>query len=110
MITGAYNLPCRHVIHTVGPVYSDGGPEEEELLASCYRQSIRVAAEHGLRSIAFPSISTGIFGYPVAEASRVALAAIKASLAENPQITEVRLVCFTTGDLEEYRRALAAID
>jgi O-acetyl-ADP-ribose deacetylase (regulator of RNase III) len=111
VITGAYGLPCRRVIHTVGPVYG-GGPDDDreaELLASCYRESLRLAAEHGLRTIAFPSLSTGIYGYPVDRASRVAVAAIRDALAELPAVEKVTLVCFSAGDLEVYERARAEL-
>jgi O-acetyl-ADP-ribose deacetylase (regulator of RNase III) len=110
VITGAYDLPCSKVIHTVGPVYTSGaGDEPAELLASCYTESLRLAAEHGLKSIAFPSISTGIYGYPIAEACRVALGALRRGLADHPEIAEVRLVCFSAGDRADYERAFAEL-
>ena len=106
VITEAYDLRCRKVIHAVGPVWSGGaGDTEAELLASCYRESLHLAAREGLTSIAFPSISTGIYGYPVDLASRVALRTIAATLAELPAIEEVRLVCFSAGDLSTYEEA-----
>ncbi|MDO5424407.1 MAG: O-acetyl-ADP-ribose deacetylase [Eubacteriales bacterium] len=83
-ITKAYELPCEYVIHTVGPIWRGGTNGEAELLASCYRSSMNVAMEHGIRSIAFPSISTGVFSYPVQEAARVAVGTVKNFLEENP--------------------------
>jgi O-acetyl-ADP-ribose deacetylase (regulator of RNase III) len=82
------------VIHTVGPVYSDGRHGEPELLAACYRNAIALAAEHGLRSIAFPAISTGVYGYPWPAAADVSLRALGAALAEHPDIERVRMVLF----------------
>lgn len=108
IMTDAYDLPCRKVIHAVGPIYGGGaGSEEADLLASCYLESIRLAAQCGLESISFPNISTGTYGYPVDQACRVALAAVKEGLQENPEITQVSLVCFSAGDFEEYERAMA---
>jgi len=110
VVTGAYDLPVRAVIHTVGPVWGGGGGEDEdELLASCYRESIALAATEGHRTIAFPSISTGTYGYPLDRASQVAVRAIKEALEDNPEIAEVRLVCFSAGDLEAYEAARDAV-
>lgn len=83
-ITGAYNLPCKYVIHTVGPVYRDGMHDESSLLSSCYQRTLEIAIENGIRSIAFPSISTGVYSYPVDAAARVAIKAVKEFLFENP--------------------------
>jgi len=108
--TGAHGLPCRYVIHTVGPIWgADAGAAEDVLLHSCYSESIRLAADRGLASIAFPSISTGIFGFPIQRAAPVALAAIRDALRDNPEIREVRLVCFSAGDLRIYEAALARL-
>jgi len=93
-ITGGYNLPARHVIHTVGPVWGGGSRGEDALLASCYRTSLELAAEHGLRTIAFPSISTGAYRFPVKRASRIAVSEVKAFLEENDTVEKVTLVCF----------------
>jgi O-acetyl-ADP-ribose deacetylase len=98
MTTGG-RLAARFVIHTVGPVYGSHSGDEAALLASCYRKSLLLAHEHGLRSIAFPAISTGIYGYPRPEAARVASSAIASALKELPGIREVRLVFFSPEDL-----------
>ena len=83
-ITGAYHLPCEYVIHTVGPVWYGGRRGEAELLASCYRNSLELARKNGIRTVAFPSISTGVYGYPVEQAAKVAVAAVKAYLQAHP--------------------------
>src|SRR5690606_8737711 len=88
-ITGGYNLPARHVIHTVGPVWRGGGQGEVETLARCYRNSLALAAEHGLRTIAFPSISTGVYGFPIRRASRIALRTLLGILDYNPAFERV---------------------
>jgi O-acetyl-ADP-ribose deacetylase len=103
-ITGGYRLPARHVIHTVGPVYDDGRHGEPELLASCYRSSLRLAVEHGVRSIAFPAISCGVYGYPVEEATAIAVREV--SRFEGP-IDSVIFVCFGTEVCAAYEQALA---
>ena len=108
-ITGGGNLRARHVIHTVGPVWRGGGSDEEKLLAAAYRNSLRVAQENGLRTIAFPSISTGAYGYPVEKAARTALAAVKGYIEENPFLDEVVFVLFSEGDYEAYSRALTEL-
>jgi O-acetyl-ADP-ribose deacetylase (regulator of RNase III) len=94
VITTGGRLPARHVIHTVGPIYGQHPGEEARLLAACYENSIALAAKQGLRSIAFPAISTGVYGYPKEEAARVSLAAVKRALEAYPGIEEVRLVYF----------------
>jgi O-acetyl-ADP-ribose deacetylase (regulator of RNase III) len=99
VITPGGQLPARFVIHTVGPVYGSHSGNEAALLGSCYRRSLSLAHEHGLHSIAFPAISTGIYGYPRPEAARVASSAIASALAELPRIREVRLVFFSPQDL-----------
>ena len=83
-ITGAYNLPCEYVIHTVGPIWNGGRSKEEELLAGCYFNSMQLAQEHGIRSIAFPSISTGVYRYPVELAAKVAVRTVSRFLEDNP--------------------------
>jgi O-acetyl-ADP-ribose deacetylase (regulator of RNase III) len=99
VLTPGGQLPARFVIHTVGPVYGSHSGNEAALLASCYRRSLFLAHEHGLLSIAFPAISTGIYGYPRSEAARVASGAIASALAELPRIREVRLVFFSPQEL-----------
>ncbi len=106
VITGGGRLAARYVIHTVGPVYS-GRPGDAGLLASCYTNSLRLAAENGLRTLSFPSISTGVYRYPIEEAAPIAIAAVLAALPEYP-LAEIRFVLFSARDYEIYRRLLAA--
>jgi O-acetyl-ADP-ribose deacetylase (regulator of RNase III) len=106
VITGAGDLACRHVIHTVGPVWQGGGAGEAETLARCYRSSLALAVSAGLQSIAFPSISTGAYGYPVAEAAAVATRAVREELERGSPLTLVKWVLFSDRDLEAYRTAL----
>jgi len=108
-MTGGYRLPARHVIHTVGPVWKGGEAGEAEKLASCYRRSLELAHVAGLRTVAFPSISTGVYGYPVERAARVALATVRAFLAEHALPERVTMVCFSDGDVATYRRAAAEV-
>jgi O-acetyl-ADP-ribose deacetylase (regulator of RNase III) len=105
-ITAGYNLPAKHVIHTVGPVWRGGGRGEAELLASCYRESLRLAQKNGLKTIAFPAISCGVYGYPLDQAARIAVNTIQEDLADTPEIEKVYLVCFGQDVLETYRDAL----
>lgn len=106
VVTTAGNLPARAVIHTAGPRWRGGGAGEAELLASCYRSCLSLAAERGYRTIAFPSISTGIYGYPLPDAARVALATVGARLREAPgDFDEVRFVLFSDADLRAYEEA-----
>ncbi|MCK9460448.1 MAG: O-acetyl-ADP-ribose deacetylase [Proteobacteria bacterium] len=105
-ITGGYDLEARHVIHTVGPVWHGGGQGEPELLARCYRNSLTLAASNGLRTIAFPSISTGAYGYPIDKACRIALAETLRFLENDATIEKVIFVCFSERDLKEYEKAL----
>ena len=93
-ITGGYRLPARHVIHTVGPVWHGGTRNEPALLASCYRECLTLAVAHGIRSIAFPAISCGVYGYPVPAAARIAVATTSAFLATDRTVTEVIFACF----------------
>ena len=109
VITCGGNLRARHVIHTVGPVWRGGGSEEEKLLANAYRSSLRVANENGLKSVAFPSISTGAYRYPVDKAAWTALATVKSFIEENPFLDEVVFVLFSEGDYEAYSRALTGL-
>lgn len=105
-ITAGYNLPAKHVIHTVGPVWHGGGQGEAELLASCYRESLRLAQKHGIKAIAFPAISCGVYGYPLDQAARIAVNTLREGLADNPDLEKVYLVCFGQDVLEAYRDAL----
>ena len=101
-ITKGYKLLAKHVIHTVGPVYKDGKQNEPELLADCYRNSLELAKKEGIRTIAFPCISTGAFGYPFEEACRIALDAVTAFLNENQEIEQVILVCYRQSSYDCY--------
>ncbi len=102
VITGAGRLPCRFVIHTVGPIWGRMQGREAELLASCYRNSLSLAVEHGLESVAFPSISTGAYGYPREEAAEVSSRAVAEMLAAHEPLREVRLVFFSDADLSVF--------
>jgi len=108
-LTKGYRLPARFVIHTVGPVWHGGSKGEPELLASCYRNSLQLAADNDLHSIAFPGISTGVYGYPVELAAQVAVEAVKTSVAKLVSIREVTFCCFSAGDLAVYQRLISAI-
>ncbi len=105
-LTGGHRLTARHVIHTVGPVFAGGRREEAELLRSCYRESLRLASESQLKSVAFPCISTGVYGYPKAEACEVAVSAVAEWLATHELPREVIFCCFGTDDAELYRARL----
>lgn len=105
-ITRGYKLPAKHVIHTVGPVWHGGSRGEAELLAQCYRNSLELASAQGLRTIAFPSISTGAYGYPIDKACRIALAEIKKGLARFPAIDKVVVVCYGLGVYQAYLAAM----
>jgi O-acetyl-ADP-ribose deacetylase (regulator of RNase III) len=98
VLTTGGNLPAKYVIHTVGPIYGRDPERESELLAACYQNSLKLAHQHAVSSIAFPSISTGVFGYPKAEAAKIASAAIKEFLTADEQIEQVRLIFFQQGD------------
>jgi O-acetyl-ADP-ribose deacetylase len=110
-ITRGYNLPARWVIHTVGPVWLGGDKGEPELLAACYRNSLALAADpaYGIRTIAFPSISTGAYGYPLDRAAETALAEIAGFLPDPPEIERVTMVCFGQEAARAYNQALAAL-
>ena len=109
-ITRGYDLPARHVIHTVGPVWQGGGQGEPALLAACYRAALELAVANGVRTIAFPGISTGVYGYPLEAATRTAIATVRACLAEMPSIEQVRLVTFGDQATAMAERLLAEID
>lgn len=105
-ITGGYGLPARYVIHAVGPVWRGGGKGEPELLKSCYLKALALAREKGCRSIAFPCISTGVYGYPKREAAEIAVGAAREFLKSGPG-PEIIFCCFSREDLEIYERLLA---
>jgi O-acetyl-ADP-ribose deacetylase len=108
-ITKGYRLPARFVIHTVGPVWRGGSQDEARRLASCYDNSLALAVENGLRTIAFPSISTGVYGYPVDQAAPIAFDRIQAFLTEHPDFEKVTIVCFNQDVYDAYHRASGGI-
>jgi len=108
-LTPGYRLHARFVIHTVGPVWNDGKEKEAEVLASCYANCLRLASENRFQTIAFPSISTGVYGYPVEKASRIAILTIASYLEKEPNINKVVLVCFTDEDEAAYERAVREV-
>lgn len=107
-VTRGHRLPARHVIHTVGPVWHGGHAGEPALLASCYRESLRRAREVRARSVAFPAVSCGVYGYPMEKAAPLAVRTVVEECAAQPGIERVLFVLFSQGDLETYRGALAA--
>ena len=104
-ITKGYRLPAPHVIHTVGPVWQGGGAGENELLADAYRNCLAVAKAHGVHSIAFPAISTGVYGFPTDRAARIALATIASCLARDAHFTRVVICCFSRQSADHHLRA-----
>ncbi len=108
-LTQGYRLPARFVIHTVGPVWRGGDHGEPELLASCYRRAIKLAAQHDIRTLAFPAISTGIYGYPFEPAARIAIATVRAATYIHPGIREVIFCCHSAEGLAIYESLLAQI-
>ena len=108
-LTRGYHLPARYVIHTVGPVWHGGTHDEAALLAACYANSLSLAAEHGVRSIAFPSISTGVYGFPIDNACRIAITETRKFLVEHPLPEQVIFCCFSPADLTVYRAAYAEL-
>ena len=109
-VTGAGRLPVRHVIHAVGPVWHGGGEGEPELLASCHRRAIELAAEHGDARVAFPAISTGIYGYPVEEAAHVAIATTREAMDRHPEVEEARFWLFGDDAYAAFEAALSPSD
>ena len=105
-ITKGYRLPARFVIHTVGPVWSGGNHGEDELLASCYRNSMELAERNGIKSIAFPAISTGVYGFPMKRAARIAVAEVRAALDRSQVVERVVLACFGQASVEAHRSAM----
>ncbi len=107
-LTQGYRLPARRVIHTVGPVWHGGGRGEDELLARCYRSSFALVEEHGIRSVAFPSISTGAYGFPVERASRIAVGEIREFLGRNTTVEKVVVVAYDRRTYEAYQAAIGS--
>lgn len=107
-LTKGYRLPAKFIIHTVGPVWRGGTNGEPELLASCYRRSMELAAANGIVSLAFPSISTGIYGYPIELAAKVAVTSVDSSLQQSTSVREVVFCCFSASDLQVYESVLGA--
>ncbi|HEY6484533.1 MAG TPA: O-acetyl-ADP-ribose deacetylase [Steroidobacteraceae bacterium] len=107
-ITPGFRLPARFVIHAVGPIWRGGVHAEQELLASCYRRSLQLAFEYGLRSIAFPAISTGVYAFPRERAAPIAIGTVRSCCAGNPTLREVVFCCFSRDDFALYRSLLSA--
>ena len=107
-ITPGYRLPARHVIHTVGPVWQGGDRGEADLLASCYRESLKLAHQNGCRSVAFPAISCGVYGYPIAEASEIAVKSVIAFMQQTGTVEHVIFACFSDDTRQALETALAA--
>jgi O-acetyl-ADP-ribose deacetylase (regulator of RNase III) len=107
-LTSGYNLPAKFVIHTVGPVWQGGKSGEAELLASCYWRSLEIAEEQGFKTIAFPSISTGVYGYPIEQAARAAVVTVQDFLREHKSAVDVTFCCFSESDLRVYRQIIQA--
>ncbi len=105
-LTTGGKLKARYVIHTVGPIYRDGLHQEPQLLASCYRESLKLARAEGIKSVAFPSISTGAYGYPIQDAARIALQTVTQYLTDHPEIRLVRFVLFGQAAYQAYEQAL----
>jgi O-acetyl-ADP-ribose deacetylase (regulator of RNase III) len=108
-ITTGYNLPARHIIHTVGPVWHGGNAGEDDLLAGCYRKCFQLAGEHNLKSLAFPAISTGVYGFPKDRAARIAVRTTLEALEENKSVKTVLFVCFNVETKTAYEAALKEI-
>jgi O-acetyl-ADP-ribose deacetylase (regulator of RNase III) len=108
-ITRGYDLPARHVIHTVGPVWRGGGAGEETLLANCYRNSLTLARTHDIAALAFPAVSTGVYGFPAPRAAEIAVGTVAGMLAADPGFTRVVFCCFGSDSLAAHRAALDTI-
>lgn len=109
-ITAGYRLPARHVIHTVGPVWHGGNNDEDELLASCYRESLALAADYGCKQVAFPSISTGVFAFPPDRAAAIAVETVAASIEDKPIIEKVIFCCFNDDQVHLHEAELEALE
>ena len=109
-ITGGYRLPAKYVIHTPGPVWHGGSHGEPELLASCYRSCLTLAREHGCKTVDFPSISTGVYHFPLEKAAEIAISTIAAFLETAPELQQVRMVCFDARTKAHYDQALARLE
>jgi O-acetyl-ADP-ribose deacetylase len=109
-LTGGYRLPAKYVIHTVGPIWHGGNVGEPELLASCYRESLRLAVQHQVETIAFPAISCGAYGYPVDLAARVAMETVNEFLAADRSILGVSFACFSDADYDSYVEAFGMLE
>jgi O-acetyl-ADP-ribose deacetylase (regulator of RNase III) len=108
-ITKGYRLPAKFVIHTVGPIWRGGDSNEDQLLENCYKNSLKRAVENEIETIAFPSISTGVYGFPIERASRIALNTVKTFLEKNESIQKVTFVCFGSHDYQVYQRAIKEV-
>ncbi len=109
-ITAGHGLPALHVIHAVGPVWHGGGSGEADLLAACYRRSLEIMQENALATIAFPALSTGIFGYPADDAAEIAVTTVAETLPHTPGLTQVTFCCFDAASAGRHHRALAALE
>ena len=109
-ITGGYRLPAKYVIHTPGPIWRGGGRGEPELLASCYRSCLELASANGCQTVAFPSISTGVYHFPLDKAAAIAIGTIAAYLRQHEEIRQVRMFCFDENTEKHYRQALEALE
>lgn len=109
-ITKAYQLPSKYVIHTVGPVWHGGNRGEDQLLASCYKESFEIAIKHSIKTVAFPAISCGIYGYPIAEAVKIALRETTQFLALHPSLEAVYFVCFDKLTFDTYQQAISKLN
>lgn len=105
-VTKGYKLPAKHVIHTVGPIWRGGDNDEDRLLANCYKNSLKLASENNVKSIAFPSISTGVYGYPIELASRIALTEIQSFIKANKEMDKVVIVCFGEDAFQTYQEGI----
>ena len=108
-VTKGYRLPANYIIHTVGPVWQGGTAREPELLASCYRRAIELAATKGVQSLAFPAISTGIYGFPIDRAAHIAVTTVRATIVHCPSLLEIVFCCFSEADLAVYERELEGL-